>query len=495
MLKEKLKNIDFFIPEELKTNNDEWIKSRYLIVLSFSSALLIIFSLLLRNLGFLDSNFNFLFGISYVVLPFIVLWISRKLKPAFQLFALLTLINLNLTISNTGGILSSTVGWLSIYPILTLIMLGFKDALAWTIIVILNLVTIYLFSDLSMTSILSMEEYFFNHGLMILFSVFFVYLFWNSQKILVAKLKNQRLTLETKNQLLEAQTNELQEARLALTNSNKTLEIQNNQLNQSQIDLIESNQSLQRYAHTVSHDLKEPLRSMSSFAQLLHRHYKKSDLVDEKAQEYFDFVLSSTFNMNELISESLEFSKSSFKKKNFKPIDLNKTIQVVKQNLSNQINEAQVEIINGELPKDIYGMEIPIAQLFQNIISNAIKFRKPHTKPVIEVFHNEKKTEWIISIKDNGIGIKEHDSANIFQEFHKLHQETDFEGQGIGLTTCQKIIKQHDGNIWLESEYGKGTTFYFSLPKIQNTVNNVDAQFCTFQSQLMSSQDKISLIT
>lgn len=481
MLKTSLKYIDLFIPNQLKENKDELVKTRYLIVLIGFSVFSVLFSFCLKSLGLLDNVFNHAIGVAYSIVPFVLLWATKKLKVVVHVFAIMALLNLNLTLVASGGLLSSALGWFSIFPILMLIMLGFKDALAWTFIMLVNLVVAFIFYNNQLPSDISISEYYFNHTLIVILSCFFVYLFWNSQKGLINKLKKQQLILEAKNELLESQTKELNKTRLALTNTNNTLAIKNDQLNISQMDLIESNQALQRYAHTVSHDLKEPLRSMNSFTQLLHRHYQKKDLIDERGQEYFDFILSSTSNMNKLIHDLLLFSKSSFKKKNFNLIDLNRILLTVKQNLNNQIHLVDVEIICSNLPT-IYGMEIPMSQLFQNIISNAIKFKKPNTKSIIKISHEENETEWIISIKDNGIGIHENDSSKIFQEFHKIHHKTEFEGQGIGLSTCQKIIKQHEGHIWLESELGVGTTFYFSLPKSieGNSVSKINGELIQF---------------
>lgn len=151
-------------------------------------------------------------------------------------------------------------------------------------------------------------------------------------------------------------------------------------------------------------------------------------------------------------------------KEDFKEIEINEVLEIVKSNLNEQIKENRAEIIYNDLPQ-IYGMPIPIIQLFQNLITNAIKFRREGIHPKINISSEECEGYWKFRVKDNGIGIKKEDCSRIFEEFTKLNKRSKFDGHGIGLATCQKIVKQHKGEIGLESLIDRGSCFYFTLLK------------------------------
>lgn len=462
-----LKCIDFLIPQNLKKDKETLNRVRLFIgilCVSFALAILIDFGNLYNNSDNLIEITKYI-TYSYSIVSLSILWLSKRISLAVSSFLLLLMLNLNLAISYTGGIVSSTTDWLCVIPFIALIMIGFRSAAIWMILVTVNIIFIYFVWDGIFLESLRPKDYFINSFMLPITLGVFLYLFWRYQKSLMGQLKKQQDVLKQKNKQLEKKTNELNIAQQSLTNSNQFLELQNNHLNSVQKALKESNKDLERYAHTVSHDLKEPLRSISNFTNLLERHYKRKNLIDDVSKEYFDFVSSGASNMNNLISEMLQISDLRNKKISDEAVDLKQIIQIVKQGLNHQIQASQAQIICNSLPK-VNGSQVMLCQLFQNLISNAIKFRKENLIPQINIEANEKEKEWLISISDNGIGLKETDCVKIFQEFTKVNNPEEYEGQGIGLTTCKQIIEKHKGQIWLKSQLGVGTTFFFTLPKI-----------------------------
>jgi len=248
----------------------------------------------------------------------------------------------------------------------------------------------------------------------------------------------------------------------------KELEQKVQELNQKNAELekfTSSNLQLENFAHTVSHDLREPVRTMKSFSQLLKRRY--ADDLDADAHEYLDFIASAANHMNKLITDLLEYSTVTENNGNhpIESLDAEELIQGVITNLSDSVEKSGAEIfIKTDLP-EIKGSYTNLSQLFQNLISNAIKFYKSDTIPKVEISVAEKTNHWQFQIKDNGIGIPQKDLDNIFVLFRRLHSKRIYPGSGIGLSLSKQIVEQHGGQIWAESEEGLGTTFFFTLNK------------------------------
>lgn len=229
-------------------------------------------------------------------------------------------------------------------------------------------------------------------------------------------------------------------------------------------DFRRVNEELKQFAYTASHDLQEPLRMISSYTKLLAKRYK--DKLDENANDYIDFAVDGALRMQKLIDSLLYYSRIGNLNKKFKEIDLNESVENAKFNLSLLINESKAKITSDELPKVIADSS-QLNQLFQNLISNALKYKYPDVDTEIHISYKSKKDMYIISIKDNGIGIEQKDHERIFQVFQRLHAKNEYSGTGMGLAICKKIVEYHGGEIWVESELGKGSTFYFSIPKVQ----------------------------
>lgn len=225
-------------------------------------------------------------------------------------------------------------------------------------------------------------------------------------------------------------------------------------------ELARSNIELEQFAYIASHDLQEPLRMVTSYLQLLENRYK--DKLDQDAKDFISFAVDGSNRMRSLIHSLLEYSRIN-RVKAFEIIDVNLLLKEVLENLSTSIKENNATIKIADLPK-INGDPILINQLFQNLIQNAIKFRDART-PEIDISCKEEKDEYLFSVKDNGIGIQKEYIDKIFIIFKRLHSKEEYPGTGMGLAICKKIVERHGGKIWVESEFGKGSTFYFTIKK------------------------------
>jgi len=229
--------------------------------------------------------------------------------------------------------------------------------------------------------------------------------------------------------------------------------------------LASSNQQLEAFAYVASHDLKEPLRSIGNFTQLLGKRLEGK--LDDTEKEFFGFVTSGVKNMNSLIEDLLTYSRVNSGKHeivNLNPMD---SITVVINSLHQRIIETDATIEIKAFPEKILGNPTKIKQLFQNLIANAIKFQNPEIHPVIVVSGRAERDRWVFTVSDNGIGIKEEYYEKVFGIFTKLHHKSVYPGSGIGLSVCQRIVEQHDGEIWVDSIFEKGTNFHFSIGKNQ----------------------------
>jgi len=230
------------------------------------------------------------------------------------------------------------------------------------------------------------------------------------------------------------------------------------ELENKAMELERSNVELEQFAYIASHDLQEPLRTISSYVQLIANRYK--DKLDKDADEFIDFAVDGSNRMRLLINSLLEYSRVN-KIKPFQWVESADVIEDILQDMKEQINESGTVVKYNELPK-IYADPILIGQVFQNLIGNAIKFRDGKD-PIIEISGKRDNAEVLFSVKDNGIGIKREYDDKIFVIFQRLNSREKYPGTGIGLSICKKIVERHGGKIWVESEPGKGATFYFTI--------------------------------
>ncbi|MCA9837543.1 MAG: PAS domain S-box protein [Trueperaceae bacterium] len=225
--------------------------------------------------------------------------------------------------------------------------------------------------------------------------------------------------------------------------------------------LERSNRDLQDFAYVASHDLQEPLRMVSSYVQLLERRY--SNKLDQDAKDFIAFAVDGAQRMQRLINDLLAFSRVGTHGKAFELVSLEACLEDAKKNLRLLIGETACQINSETLP-ELWLDYSQMVLLFQNLIANAIKFRSD-ASPIIDISQKDLQTDWLISIRDNGIGIEAKYLEDIFTLFRRLHTRDVYEGTGIGLAVCRRIVERHGGKLWAESEPGKGSSFHISLPK------------------------------
>lgn len=249
-------------------------------------------------------------------------------------------------------------------------------------------------------------------------------------------------------------------------NVTKTKEYQitiENQLSELE-KYIESNLQLENFAYIASHDLKAPLRTVSSFAYLLKN--SAYDSMDDKSKEFLNIISESSKKMQILIDDLLTFSRTNTQKINIQQISFRSVLKEVLHQLGADIKQSKVDIlIDDSISDKIDADPIKLSQLMSNLISNAIKFSSKNETPRIEISGSESDRYWYYSVEDNGIGIKEANREDIFKLFKKLHSNDVFEGTGLGLSICSKIVDQHKGEIWVNSELNKYSKFTFSISK------------------------------
>ncbi|MEN9999329.1 MAG: hypothetical protein RI922_2319 [Bacteroidota bacterium] len=248
----------------------------------------------------------------------------------------------------------------------------------------------------------------------------------------------------------------------ARKNTELELKKLNEVLEERALKLQQSNEELEQFAYVASHDLQEPLRMVTSFLSLLERKYEGQ--LDEKAGQYIHFAVDGAKRMRQIILDLLEFSRVGRIREELDHVNINTLVETITSLYREKIEELNASIVFENLPI-IDSYETPVYQLLQNLISNSLKYHSVSEPPRVEIKVVEQETDWLFTVKDNGIGIDPSYHAKIFQLFQRLHTKNEYTGSGIGLSLCKKIIDDLRGKIWLESEEGKGCTFYFTLPK------------------------------
>jgi light-regulated signal transduction histidine kinase (bacteriophytochrome) len=240
-----------------------------------------------------------------------------------------------------------------------------------------------------------------------------------------------------------------------------------NQLIQQNEELLRSNRELEQFAYVVSHDLQQPLQSVTGFVKLLQIKYDST--LDEVAQDYLNRIHDTGSRMQRLIQDLLAYAQIGKQGDDLEDIDCNHILSQVLDNLREAIANKQAIITHDQLPQ-VKGDETQLIQLFQNLVSNGLKFIPVDTIPTIHISVTPQKHYWQIGVRDNGIGIQSEHLEKIFEIFQRIHSTQKYPGTGIGLATCKKIVERHYGQIWVESEFGVGTTFFFTLPMQTDTV-------------------------
>jgi PAS domain S-box-containing protein len=251
---------------------------------------------------------------------------------------------------------------------------------------------------------------------------------------------------------------QLKEAQKALRSAYDELEVR---VQERTAELQRSNEELARFTYVASHDLQEPLRMVTSYTQLLEMRYK--DKLGAEANQFIEYATEGACRMRDLIKAILEYSQITTQAKPFRPVPCERVLEKAVQNLKVMIDESGAKITHEPLPM-VQGDEAQLVQVFQHLIENAIKFRKEGIAPEIHIGATWRDPEWLFSVKDNGIGIERIYYDQIFTIFKRLHGHQKYQGVGVGLAVVKRIIERHKGIIYLESQPGVGTTFYFTLP-------------------------------
>jgi light-regulated signal transduction histidine kinase (bacteriophytochrome) len=268
----------------------------------------------------------------------------------------------------------------------------------------------------------------------------------------VEDLNKQNLEIKAKNMLLEQQTQEIEA-------KNKILQQQQQQLREHLRSLEISYEELENFSFIASHDLKTPLRSITSFAQLLIK--KHSCLLDEDALNYLHFIIQGVDKINNTVNDLIAFSKLNNKDANFLDTNLNDIVKDVLSNLKQRISETKAVVLMPELPV-LYVYKNGMTHLFENLLDNALKFSKEDETPIIEIKVKNEGNIWQFSVQDNGMGLDERYQKKAFLPFQRI-SNLERPGTGMGLAICKKVAQIHGGNIWYQSKIGEGSIFSFTI--------------------------------
>ncbi|MEM1318625.1 MAG: ATP-binding protein [Bacteroidota bacterium] len=354
---------------------------------------------------------------------------------------------LSVSLLKRGGIYSSQLLWLGALPLLAFVINSRLSGLIWLLLVQGLALYYYVLENSSAISYVHQlpldrpGHYYWNWALIFAFNSLLFYIYARDKSRIVSQLKE-------KEQLLIHQKDELTEQAEA------------RKINE--IELRQLNENLEQFAYAVSHDLKEPLRMIKMYTQLLKRNL--GDQLSANNEEFMEYVMDGTDRMHRLLDDLLQYSRLNNYDQGVKEVNLNDMLLIVKNNLAFSIQNKEAQInIPRPLPS-ITGNPTFLVQLFQNLLSNAIKFHHPDRAPIINITFQKTGMAHYISIRDNGIGIPEEYQSKIFDIFTKLHTRQEYEGSGIGLATCKKIVAAMGGGIHLQSTPGEGTSFTISIP-------------------------------
>ncbi len=356
---------------------------------------------------------------------------------------------------NSGGFYSDDILWMILAPFLAFLIggrrigllasLGYFVVISYFYYLEINAETSYYH-----TALKSDPQYYYTS--IILLGIFVLSILWiyESEKTgLVNKINENRKELEKQKEILEEE----------VADRTKSLRISNDSLQRS-------NKDLEQFAYIASHDLQEPLRMVGNFVQLLEEEYK--DKLEGEGLQYIEFAVNGVERMSNLIEDLLNYSRAGKKELPLEHCDIQNLLEEKKGDLSLIINRRSAEIFARNMPS-IYCYKNYLSIIFHNLITNGLKYNQS-PNPRIDIDHVETETHHVFSVKDNGIGINMEYKEQIFEIFKRLHRKEEFSGTGIGLAIVQKLVHYHKGEIWLESEEGEGTTFYFSVYKHLNRV-------------------------
>lgn len=441
---------DRFLPENIVEGEITSIRTiQYFLFFTIAACIVLVFLFWINPIGD-DTPFLAIAGFNIFLIGLLKYTGAKNLVG--NLYICLWAITLGNLSLQTGGIYSMDTLSMALIPLVGFALLNHWSGVGWFLLYLVYLYYMWAIIDTpaidefyrSQTLVFD-KDYYVVGGLIIAFFTFGIFsIFYFQNRKLVAQLKANEASLKVHVDKLDKQSILLK---------------------QTQDNLRRSNTELEEFAYITSHDLKQPLRTVNSFANLLKNHLDRQDILDGETAQMLQFIIAGSSKMNLMITDLLAFAK--LKKEvdiTFTKVSLAKLFNSVLFDLKDQVDTSGVLITLGRLP-ELQVIPVKMNQLFQNLISNAIKFRKKARQLTIKIEAKETDTHWEFLIKDNGIGIKKEHQEKIFAPFKKLHNSAEFEGSGIGLATCMHIVKLHKGRIWAASVFGEGTTFYFTIAK------------------------------
>ncbi len=377
-----------------------------------------------------------------------ILFITKKygnLILSGNLLAFISFLVLAVTVPDSGGLYSDNLIWMIISPMIALLFTNKRSGSIWLVLLLGFIEYQYYQFDKTNSAVnfkpTDSTYYFVSFFLLFIFVYGIISIFEKGQSLIIQELSEQKIKLEAQQQIIIQKNAEL----LAIEEK-----------------LLLSNKELEHFAYVASHDMKEPLRMIGMYTQLTRK--KLSGQLENSTTEYMNYVIDGVSRMQNLLNDLLQYSRLNKNQKDIKPVNFNNVLAVVRHNLQILIKETETQIIADPLPI-LTASVSEISQLFQNLIANSIKFRKKGIPPQIEIGVTDEDGFFVFSFKDNGIGIEKEFQERVFNVFEKLHTHQEYEGSGIGLSTCRKIIHNMGGKIWIESLFGQGTCFYFTIPK------------------------------
>lgn len=273
-------------------------------------------------------------------------------------------------------------------------------------------------------------------------------------------LRNQAQMLQLRNAELEKLVEQRREAEQRVMALNQDLE---QRVRARTAELSRSNDELRQFAYAASHDLKEPMRTIASYTQLLNQRYVEN--LDENGREFLNYVVDAVRRMDTLLTDLLSYAQHlGAKPANSETVNAEAVLAGVLMNLHALIKETEAVVTHDPLPEQLTAEFAQLSQLFQNLVSNGLKYRHVGRTATIHISAQESDTEWTFSVRDNGVGIEAPYQEQVFGIFKRLHGR-EYPGTGMGLAICKKIVERHGGRIWVESKPGEGSTFLFTIPK------------------------------